>query len=155
DDRLGEREAEPLDAGELAAELGLARDCLDHRAEDVADADAGADRAETDSDAEGDGLAEVGDVSVDYCENCGHGAPPNGLAGDIARFLAREKQGPRGRRERPYGSVWARPRTTRGEALQPPGNAWVSPVEPSVLGFDGAADVDGGQQGEDEGLDRD
>ena len=55
---------EPLDARELGAELGLAGDRLDHRAEDVADADAGADRAETDADAEGDGLAGVGDVPV-------------------------------------------------------------------------------------------
>src|SRR6185295_6004949 len=38
-DRLGEREPEPLDALELATQLGLARDGLDHRAEDVADAD--------------------------------------------------------------------------------------------------------------------
>ena len=48
DDGLGEGEAEPLDALELAAQLGLPRDRLDHRAEDVADTDAGAERAEAD-----------------------------------------------------------------------------------------------------------
>ena len=60
DDRLGEREAEPLDALELTAELGLAGDALDHRAEDVADADAGPERAETDAESERDRLAGVG-----------------------------------------------------------------------------------------------
>src|SRR5215211_1225620 len=43
DDGLSERETEPLDARELAAKFGLAGDGLDHRAEDVPDADAGAD----------------------------------------------------------------------------------------------------------------
>src|SRR4051794_6298931 len=41
-DRLGEGEAEPLDALQLTAQLRLAGDRLDHRAEDVADADAAA-----------------------------------------------------------------------------------------------------------------
>src|SRR5687768_9880784 len=59
DDGLGEREAEPLDAGQLAAELGLARDGLDHRAEDVADADAGAERAEADAEGQRDRLPGV------------------------------------------------------------------------------------------------
>src|SRR5919112_497377 len=35
-DRLGEGEAEPLNRGDLVAHLGLARDRLDHLAEDVA-----------------------------------------------------------------------------------------------------------------------
>src|SRR6476659_518253 len=59
---LGQREAEPLDALELAAELWLPRDGLDHRSEDVADADAGAERAEADTEGEGDRLARVGAV---------------------------------------------------------------------------------------------
>jgi hypothetical protein len=42
------------------AHLGLAGDGLDHLAEDDADADAGADGAETTTDAEGDRLAGVG-----------------------------------------------------------------------------------------------
>ena len=58
-DRLGEGEAEPHDPLELAAQLGLAGDRLDHRAEDVADADAGAERAEADAEREGDRLAGV------------------------------------------------------------------------------------------------
>ena len=61
-DRLGEGEAEPLDALQLAAQLGLAGDRLDHRAEDVADADAGAERAEADAQRERDRLAGVGAV---------------------------------------------------------------------------------------------
>src|SRR5213083_2913376 len=63
DDRFGEGEAEPLDALQLAAQLGLAGDRLDHRAEDVADADAGAERAEADAEREADGLAGFGDVA--------------------------------------------------------------------------------------------
>src|ERR1700733_14343051 len=47
---FGERESQPLDAGDLIAHLGLARDRLDHLAEDDADADAGADRTETAAD---------------------------------------------------------------------------------------------------------
>src|SRR6476659_8458516 len=62
DDRLREREAEPLNARELAAELGLAGDRLDHRAEDVADADAGAERTEADAERKRDRLAGVGAV---------------------------------------------------------------------------------------------
>src|SRR5215471_14286992 len=62
DDRLGEREAEPLDSLQLAAELGLTGDGLDHRAEDVPDADTGAEGAEADAEREGDGLAGVGAV---------------------------------------------------------------------------------------------
>src|SRR5215208_5411641 len=56
-DRLGQGEAEPLDARDLVAHLGLTRDRLDHLAEDVADADARADGAEAGTDAERDGLA--------------------------------------------------------------------------------------------------
>ena len=43
-------------------QLGLAGDGLDHRAEDVADADAGAERAEADAERERDRLAGVGAV---------------------------------------------------------------------------------------------
>src|SRR5256885_2441231 len=55
-DRLGEREAEPLDRGDLVAHLRLAGDRLDHLAEDEADADARTDRAQAGADAERDGL---------------------------------------------------------------------------------------------------
>src|SRR4051794_18096694 len=54
-DRFGEREPQPLDAGDLVAHLRLAGDRLDHLAEDVADAYARADRPEPGADAEGDG----------------------------------------------------------------------------------------------------
>src|SRR3954453_8838150 len=57
--RLGEREAEPLDAGDLVAHLRLAGDRLDHLAEDDADAHAGADGTEAATHAEGDRLARV------------------------------------------------------------------------------------------------
>src|SRR3954466_8634946 len=46
-DRLGEGEAEPLDSGQLASQLRLARDGLNHRGKDVANADAGAEGTET------------------------------------------------------------------------------------------------------------
>src|SRR3954454_9440715 len=72
DDGLGEREAEPLDALELTAELGLSRDRLDHRAEDVADADAGAERAESDAQGEADRLAGFGDVAGSGGEKSAH-----------------------------------------------------------------------------------
>jgi hypothetical protein len=62
-DRLGEREAEPLDPLELATELGLPGDGLDHRAEDVPDADAGAERAETDAERECDRLTGLDRVA--------------------------------------------------------------------------------------------
>ncbi len=58
-DSLGEREAEPLDALQLTAQLGLARNRLDHRPEDVADADAGSQRAEANAESECDRLAGV------------------------------------------------------------------------------------------------
>src|SRR5918997_2153637 len=57
--RLGECEAEPLDAGDLVAHLGLARHGLDDLAEDDADADAGAHGAEATANTEGDRLARV------------------------------------------------------------------------------------------------
>src|SRR4051794_10390022 len=70
---LGEREAQPLDRGDLVAHLRLTGDRLDHLAEDVADADAGARGTQAAADAECDGLAglragvgrlgEVGDDS--------------------------------------------------------------------------------------------
>src|SRR3954470_7561811 len=53
-DRLGEREAQPLDRRDLVPHLGLAGHRLDDLAEDVADADARADGAEAGADAEGD-----------------------------------------------------------------------------------------------------
>src|SRR3954471_18922061 len=61
-DRLGQREAEPLDRGDLVAHLGLASHRLDDLAEDEADADAGADRPEAGADAERDGLAGLAAV---------------------------------------------------------------------------------------------
>src|SRR5262249_10658751 len=67
-DGLGEREAEPLDALELTAELRLAGDRLDHRAEDVPDADAGAERAKADAEGETDRLAGFGDIARRCCE---------------------------------------------------------------------------------------
>src|SRR5215218_4815789 len=53
--RLGEREAEPLDAGDLVAHLRLTRDRLDDLAED----DAGAHGAQAAAHAERDRLARV------------------------------------------------------------------------------------------------
>src|SRR5438477_12535672 len=74
-DGLGQREAEPLDALELAAELGLACDRLDHRAEDVADADAGAERTEADAEREPDCLPCFGDLARGGGEQSAHGPP--------------------------------------------------------------------------------
>src|SRR5690242_15372724 len=76
DDRLGEGEAEPLDALQLASKLGLACDRLDHRAEDVADADTGAERAETDAERKADRLAGLGDITGRRGDESqsGHGA---------------------------------------------------------------------------------
>src|ERR1041385_6817490 len=56
---LGEREAEPLDRGDLVAHLRLAGDGLDDLAEDDADADAGAHGAQAAADAEGDRPARL------------------------------------------------------------------------------------------------
>ena len=61
DDGLGEREPEPHQTLELATELGLAGDGLDHGAEDVADAGAGAGGAEADTEGERDRLAGADD----------------------------------------------------------------------------------------------
>src|SRR6266516_3450835 len=63
-DRLGQGEAQPLNALQLTAELRLAGDGLDHRAEDVPDTDAGTERAETDAEGEADGLPGVRDRRV-------------------------------------------------------------------------------------------
>src|SRR6185437_262249 len=63
DDRLGECEAEPLDALQLAAQLGLAGDRLDHRGEDVADADTGAESAEADAHRKADRLTGLRDIA--------------------------------------------------------------------------------------------
>jgi hypothetical protein len=70
-DGLGEGEAEPADALKLVFHLRLAGDRLDLLAEDEADADAGADRAEARADTEGDRLAGrldpfVGDRGVNW-----------------------------------------------------------------------------------------
>ena len=79
DDRLGEGEAQPLDAGQLAPQLRLPRDCLDHRAEDVADADPGAERAQADPERERDRLAGVGDVAGRLGEEGDRGHVCSGL----------------------------------------------------------------------------
>src|SRR5262245_10585813 len=63
-DRLGERETEPADRLKVVLHLRLAGDRLDFLAEDEADPDAGADRAEPGADAERDRLAGVGHASV-------------------------------------------------------------------------------------------
>ena len=75
-DCLGECEAQPLDPLQLAAELGLARDGLDHRGEDVADADAGAERAEADAERETDGLSGLGHVTRRGGDESGKHVPP-------------------------------------------------------------------------------
>src|SRR5215831_1110108 len=72
DDRLGQREAEPLDALQLTAKLRLAGDGLDHRAEDVADADAGAERAEADAQGKADGLPGLGHIAGSRGEKSAH-----------------------------------------------------------------------------------
>src|SRR5690348_9658700 len=72
DDGLGQREAEPLDALQLAAELRLPRDGLDHRAEDVADADARAERAEADAERQRDRLSGLRDIAGRRGEKCTH-----------------------------------------------------------------------------------
>src|SRR2546423_778644 len=62
-DGFRQREAEPLDALQFSAQLRLPRDRLDHRAEDVPDADPGAERAEADAEREPDRLTGFGDVA--------------------------------------------------------------------------------------------
>src|SRR5438552_9031584 len=76
-DGLGQREAEPLNPLQLAAELGLACDRLDHRAEDVADADTGAERAEADAEREPDRLSCFRYVAGCGGEKSAHGHPPS------------------------------------------------------------------------------
>ena len=71
-DGLGQREAEPLNPLQLAAELGLACDLLDHRAEDVADADTGAERAEADAERESDRLPGFRNVTRGGSKKCVH-----------------------------------------------------------------------------------
>src|SRR5690242_19657853 len=63
-DGLGERKPQPHQTLELAAELGLPGDGLDHRAEDVADAGTCTRRAGADAEREGDCLAGVDDRRV-------------------------------------------------------------------------------------------
>src|SRR5436853_7933623 len=83
-DRLGEGEAEPLDRRDLVTHLRLARDRLDHLAEDVADADAPPERPEAGADAEGDRLDRLGGLIAaarlgeEVCDGR-HGLPLSGL----------------------------------------------------------------------------
>src|ERR1700760_4215664 len=58
---LGQGEAEPLQLRDLVAHLRLTRDRFDRLAEDDADADAGADCAESSTNTESDRLAGLGD----------------------------------------------------------------------------------------------
>src|SRR5207249_8529584 len=94
-DRLGQREAEPLNALELAAKLGLARDRLDHRAEDVADADARAERAEADAEGEPDRLPGFCYVARGGGEKSAHGRPPSVEARSPSRcrWLTKPRRG--------------------------------------------------------------
>src|SRR5262245_35192497 len=64
DDGLGKGKAEPHQALELAAQLGLAGDGLDHRAEDEADAGTGAGSAQADAERQRDRLARADDGLV-------------------------------------------------------------------------------------------
>src|SRR5262249_38858371 len=75
-DRLRQGEAEPLDALELAPELRLPGDRLDHRAEDVAAAYAGAQRAEAEAEREPDGLPCLRDVPARGGEDRGEHLRP-------------------------------------------------------------------------------
>jgi hypothetical protein len=71
-DRLGQREAEPADAFQIAFHLRLTGDRLDLLTEDEADADAGADRTEARTDAERDCFAGAFDTFVgDFRERQG------------------------------------------------------------------------------------
>src|SRR3954454_4634055 len=63
DDGLGEGEPEPHDPLQLAAQLGLARDRLDHRAEDVPDAAASPEGAEAAAERERDAVPGIGAVA--------------------------------------------------------------------------------------------
>src|SRR5579863_139491 len=63
--RLREREAEPLQLGDLRLHLGLAHGRLDRLAEDDADADTGAHGAEPSADTQADRLARAGDAGAE------------------------------------------------------------------------------------------
>src|SRR5436305_14936996 len=58
--RLGERESEPLDARDLVTHFRLARDRLDHLAEDDPDADTGAHGTEAAADSDSEPRADPG-----------------------------------------------------------------------------------------------
>src|SRR3954453_18362133 len=58
--RLGEREPEPLNARDLVTHLRLARDRLDHLAEDDPDADTGADGTEAAADPDSEPRSDPG-----------------------------------------------------------------------------------------------
>src|SRR3954464_14503724 len=75
DDRLGEREAQPLDRRDLVAHLGLTRHRLDDLAEDVADTDAGADGPEPGADTERERLRAAAALrdDIDCCSRDAHG----------------------------------------------------------------------------------
>jgi len=62
DDRLGEREAKPHDPLQLASQLGLPGDGLDHRGEDGPDADSGPEGAEPHAEPETERLACLDDI---------------------------------------------------------------------------------------------
>ena len=68
--------AEVADLSLIAAELRLAGDRLDHRAEDVADADARAERTEPDAEREAHGLAGLGDVAAGGGQDVTEHVPP-------------------------------------------------------------------------------
>src|SRR3974390_1391044 len=65
--RLGQSEAQPLDAGDLIAHLRLARDRLHDPAQDDADAAAGADGAETAADPDPESGSDPGGGERDDC----------------------------------------------------------------------------------------
>ena len=96
---LGEREAQPLDAGDLVAHLGLAGDRLDHLAEDDADADARADRAETAADRDPEARPSIPerrrereDVCKDNIRELLVVLVVSGGAGDVDRGQGREDE---------------------------------------------------------------
>src|SRR6266576_1081056 len=116
DDGLRQREAEPLDSLQLTAKLGLARDGLDHRAEDVPDADPGTERAEADAERERDRLPGVGAVrgGCEVEERGQHvGFPPSGCHRGYGGVWARENRAGQGRRERFICGAYGRDRGRR------------------------------------------
>src|SRR5947209_7826 len=85
DDRLGEREAQPLDRGDVVAHLGLAGDGPDHLPEDVGDADAGADRPEPGAAAEREALGRAAPpLGEDDSKYRTHVVPPGLVLADCA-----------------------------------------------------------------------